>query len=250
MHRILLWPVLLTLPYVPLAQAQWAVVDVAAIAQSLENTVQTAAVVANTAQSVQNEYNIIVQQIEQYKTMVKNLQRLPEGLNVLDAVRGWSNQITGLLGNANIISYNLDQVGAQFDRLYQQIGTLQNPADVLALRQRLLGARLEASQMTVQVTAIKANLTELYSRMCALLDGAYTSQGNLDIQQVQAMQLGLIQHTMESQATMQAAQARNTAQYQAEQVTIERIQIQSIQGAMGAAAPLGEPQGKLPRFHW
>jgi hypothetical protein len=105
--------------------------------------------------------------------------------------------------------------------------------------------------MTVQVTAIKANLTELYSRMCALLDGAYISQGNLDINQVQAMQLGLIQHTLESQATMQAAQARNTAQSQAEDAALERVRLQAIESAMRDATPATfTPHGHLPRVGW
>jgi hypothetical protein len=127
------------------------------------------------------------------------------------------------------------------------MGTAQ---DVFTLRTRLLSARTEASAMTVQVTAIQSQMTEMYSRMCALLQGAYTAEGALNIEQVQAMQLGIIQHTQEAQAVIQATHARNTAQAQAEQAAIERLQLQAIDGAMGSAAPLGEPQGKLPNFRW
>jgi hypothetical protein len=193
---------------------------------------------------------VIVNQIKQYETMVQNLQRIPEGVNILQVVAQWGNQITGLLGTARIITYNLDNVMTQFTALYQDLGVLQTSADIVSVRNRLLSGRMEASQTTVQVTAIQANLTDLYSRMCALLDAAYTAHGNLDIQQIQAMQLGLVQHTLESSAAMQATHARNTAQYHAEQVAIERMQLQALQGAHGSIPEFTTPQGKLPRFHW
>jgi hypothetical protein len=73
----------------------------------------------------------------------------------------------------------------------------------------------------------------------------------VNIQQIQAMQNGLIQHTLESMATMQATHARNTAQYQAEQAALERLQLQAIQGAMGSATPPPfTPQGAFHRFSW
>lgn len=250
MRRILMSSLLSVLIVAPVAQAQWAVIDVAGIAQALETTVQTAAVVANTAKEVEAQYNIILNQVKQVEWMIQQAQRIPEGLNLLDTVTLWSNQLTGLLGNANIVSYNIDTVMGQFNHLYAELGTLTNADDVLALRQRLLAGRMEASQMTVQVTAIKQHLTELYTRICALLSGSWTAHGALDSAQIAHQQNGLMQYTLETIATMQAAHARNTAQYQAEQAAIERLQLQAIEGAMRDDTPAFTPQGKLPRFAW
>lgn len=236
------------------AAAQWAVHDAPAFArdaaQWVEEAAQWAHSIASEVKQVEAQYNIIIRQIEQTETMIRNLQRIPEGLNFLEVITVMGNKVTALLNGATIMSYDVERVVGQFDSLYQQVGVLSNPQEVLAWRQRLLNGRMEASQVTVQVTAIKAQLTELYTRICALLSGSWTAQGNLDIQQIQAQQNGFIQHTLETIAAMQAAHARNTAQYQAEQAALERVQLQAIQGAMGSAAPLGTPQGTLPRFHW
>jgi P-type conjugative transfer protein TrbJ len=250
-----LWLALvLLLGVTPAAQAQWSVIDEAAGLQRTliwaEEAVQWAESLANQVKEIEATYNVIYRQIEQYETMIRNLQRLPEGLNFTEVVNQWASTLAGLLGNANIVSYDLNVVLSQFDALYRNVGSLQAGRDVLAVRQRLLTGRMQASQITVQVTAIQGNLVDLYSRICALLSGSFLAQGNLDIQQVQAQQNGLIQHTLQTMATMQATHARNTAQYYAEQATLEQLQLQAIQGAMGSAAPLGEPQGALPKFHW
>jgi conjugal transfer/entry exclusion protein len=236
------------------ATAQWSVFDEPAALQRatlwIEEAAQWAESISRQVEQIEATYNVILQQVKQYETMVQNLQRIPEGLNFVEVVSTWGSQLARLFGSTTMIGYNLDQVMAQFTALYEDVGTLSTPADVFTLRQRLLSGRMEASAMTVSVTSLQGNLSELYGRICALLGGSITVAGNLDIQQIQAQQNGLMQQQLQAIAAMQATHARNTAQGQAEQAVLERVQLQAIQGAMGSAAPLGEPQGTLPRFHW
>ena len=236
------------------ARAQWAVEDAAALAQRTGIWIQEAAQwgqsLKNQVDSITNEYNIILQQIAQYETMVKNLQRIPQGLNFFDIIQYYGNQVNGLLGNANMLSFNLDQSVRQFDSLYNQVAPLTSAEGVLALRTKLLNGRMEASGMSVQVTSIKQNLMDLYTRICALLTGSTQAQGNLDHQQVIAQQNGLMQQTMATMATMQAVNARLFAQGVAENVALERLSLEAIQGAMGSAADYDPVNGKLPKMSW
>jgi P-type conjugative transfer protein TrbJ len=235
--------------------AQWAVEDAAALAQRtgiwLAEEAKWIESIAEQVREVEATYNVIIQQVKQYETMVQNLQRIPEGLNFVEVVSTWGTQLSRLFSSATMIGYHIDQVMTQFTELYENLGTLGTPADVIALRQRLLSGRMEASAMTVSVTSLQGNLSELYGRICALLGGSITVAGNLDIQQIQAQQNGLMQQQLQAIAAMHATHARNTAQAQAEQVTIERLQLQAIQGAMRDDTPTTfTPQGKLPRVGW
>jgi hypothetical protein len=255
MHRALVLSLCLVLLSAPLSQAQWSVYDAPASVQRsalwVEEAIQWAASLANQAKEIEATYNVILQEIKQYELMIVNLKRMPEGLNVVEAVTLWSQALTGLLSNATMLSYNITSVAGQFTELYVNLGQMGSVQDVFTLRTRLLGARTEASAMTVQVTAIQSQMTEMYARMCALLQGAYTAEGNLNIEQVQAMELGIIQHTQEAQALIQATHARVTAQREAEQAVMERLELQAIQGAMRDTTPTTfTPQGQLPRKGW
>jgi hypothetical protein len=41
--------------------------------------------------------------------MVTNLQRIPEGLNMLETVQAYGNKLMGLMSQANAVSYDLDR---------------------------------------------------------------------------------------------------------------------------------------------
>jgi P-type conjugative transfer protein TrbJ len=105
----------LALAALPLpAWGQWLVEDVNVGVQTTLTAIQSVMTAANTAamyvrqgEQIINEYNVILNQIKQYETMVKNLARLPEGLNFFDTISAWGTTLTGLLGQANAIGYTL-----------------------------------------------------------------------------------------------------------------------------------------------
>jgi conjugal transfer/entry exclusion protein len=233
--------------------AQWAVHDAPSFArdaaQWIEEAIQWATSIGNQVKEIEATYNVIYQEIEQYKLMILNLERLPEQFNVFDVVTSLGNQITGLFKGATMVSYNLGQVVSQFDAMYERIGTLATPAEVFTLRQKWLAGRNEASKVTVQVTAIQSNLSELYQRLCSLLTAAQQSRGNLEIQQVQSQQLGLVQHTLSTQAAMAATHARLIAQQQAEDAALERVKMEAWEGAIKQIDHSGyTPQVRPPSF--
>jgi hypothetical protein len=234
--------------------AQWAVEDLGAVAQRaalwIEEALQWAESLSRQAQEIEATYNIIVQQVRHYELMLRDFQRIPDVLNFVEIVTTWGGQLAGLFNQATMMGYNLSNVRAQFTALYENLGTLSTPAEVFTLRERLLSGRMEASQMTVQVTAIQGNLSELYGRICALLAGSITAAGNLEIQQIQAQQNGLLHQQMQAITAIQATHARNTAQHEAEEASMERLRLMATQGAMRDDTPAFTPQGKLPVMRW
>jgi len=240
-----------------LACAQWPVTDAGNLVQntiSASNAILTA---ANTAKSyiVQGqqlvaEYNTVLNGIKQLEWMATNLTRIPDGLNFIDTITAYSNKITGLLGQATMLSFNLDQATKQFDGLYRQVGTLSSAGDILALRQKLMAARMEASGMTVQVTSIQSNLGDAFTRLCALLSGSVAAKGALDSVQIAAQQEAVLQTTMAQMAAMQATNARVIAQAAAEKAVMEQAEIQAIQAAAGDSKPYTEANGRLTTYHW
>ena len=64
---------------------------------------------------------LLVTRLIKYATMVKNLQRSP-GLNMFETVTAYGNKLTGLMGQANAVSYNLDNSTQQFQRCMREAG--------------------------------------------------------------------------------------------------------------------------------
>jgi type IV secretion system protein TrbJ len=252
---VLLLMIVLLFP--PWSAAQWAVLDAGNLTQNTTTALHAVLTAANTAKSyiVQGqqlvaEYNQILNQIKQIEYMVQNLQRIPDGLNVLDLITAYGNKMTGLLGQAHLLSYDLDQATKQFDGLYKQVGAMVSTGDILAARTKLLNAQMEASQMTVEVTAVKTNLLDIYQRLCALLTGSVTAKGALDSTQIAAQQQGLMQHTLETVAAMQATHARVIAQSAAADVVMQQLQLQAMQGASGDSTPYTQAHGRFTTYGW
>src|SRR5215831_15122774 len=205
------------------------VIDITNIVQSTISAANSVKIAADTAQQVINTYNVILNQIKQIENQVKNLQRMPQGLNFTDDMRLLGSKVTGLLGQANTVSFELDQATKQFDTLYRQAATVASTGDILALRQQMLGARMEASGMAVQMQSVRQNLTDVYTRLCNLLNGSWGASGNLDSQQIAAQQQALVLSTLQQTQALQATAARLEAQRQAEEVVLEQLRLKHLQ---------------------
>jgi P-type conjugative transfer protein TrbJ len=256
-HRILLLVPLSVVLTAALSWGQIPVTDAGLNAQGVIEIAQTALTAANTAaqyirqgEQIVNEYNMIRNQIIQIEHEVTNLQRIPQGLNFMDTISAYGNKINGLLGQANAVSYELDQATKDFDKLYRQAATVATAADVMTLRQQLLTARLQAAGMGVQMTAVRTNLSDVYTRVCALLNGSWTANGNLDSQQIAAQQQALLLHSQQAAQAMLATQARLQAQREAEEVVLEQVRLQMLHDAIAPVAPYTDAKGKLPVYRW
>src|SRR5216684_1673784 len=102
------------------ASAQWAVEDAANLVQNSLTALNAAASYVRQGEKIINEYNVIRNQIVQIGHEVTNLQRIPKGLNFLDDNTLVGSRLNGLLGQANGVSFELDQATKDFDKLYRQ----------------------------------------------------------------------------------------------------------------------------------
>jgi len=232
------------------ASAQWSVIDASNLVQTTLTAINTAASYARQGEQIINEYNVIRNQIVQIEHEVANLQRIPKGLNFLDDITLFGNKLNGLMGQANAVSFELDQATKDFDKLYKQAQAVATTGDIMTLRQQLLQARMQASGMSVQMTAVRTNLTDVSTRLCALLNGSWTASGNLDSQQITAQQQALLLHSQQAAQAMLATQARLAAQKEAEDVVLEQVRLKMLQDAVAPVAPYTDFRGKLPVYRW
>jgi hypothetical protein len=208
------------------------------LTQAMATVANTARQIEQTAVEIENQYNIILYQIRQWETMVANLKRLPDGLNFLDTINLWGQQIDGLLSQSAGMSFTLEAAMGQFDVLYRRAASL-NPQALLAQRQTLLNSRLEASSTAIRVQAIRTNVSNLYTRLCALLNGSWTAHGNLDSQQILAQQNGLLLHSQQATQALLASAQRLEAQRHAEQVLFQQQALQFHRQST-TLAPIGD----------
>jgi P-type conjugative transfer protein TrbJ len=240
MHRLVWTSSLLGLLLItPRAWGQIPVTDVAAAAQRTVQLVNQGLAYVRQGEQIINEYNQIRNQITQIAHQVANLQRIPQGLNFMQDISLYGSKVTGLLGQANALSFELDHSARQFDDLYRQAHAITTPAGMLALRQQMLQARLQTAGMSVQMQSVKTNLTDIYARLCALLGGSDTASGNLDSHQLAAQQQALQVHTQQTMLAMQAANARLVSQQQAEEIVLQQ-QALAFYTTATTLAPVGD----------
>src|SRR2546428_3916008 len=119
-------------------RAQWAVIGAANVAQNTTTALNSIKQVYNSGQQLIAEYNIVRNTITQIENQVKNLQHMPQGLNLFDTILAYGSRIDSLLSQANTLSFELDQASRDFDRLYRHTTQIASPQAALGVRQQLL----------------------------------------------------------------------------------------------------------------
>jgi P-type conjugative transfer protein TrbJ len=241
---------------VAVVEAQWAVLDGSNLVQNTVTAFNSVATAANTAnayirqgQQLINEYNIILRQISQLETMVKNLQRLPEGLNFFQTVQAYGSKLTSLLGQANALSYQLDQATKDFQKLYVEVDAVSQ-GDLRRVQKRFLDARMQASGVSVQVQSIQTNVGDMFTRLCSLLDGSWRAQGNLDSHQLAAQQQALQTTTLQQLQVLQATAYRLQAQRQAEDAALEKLRLKVLDQFTAPVPDYIGGGGFLPTYYY
>jgi hypothetical protein len=256
MQRILVVTLALCLSLAQMSQAQWEVSDSGALAQRAaiwaQEALQWAQSLANQAKEIEAQYNIILNQIKQIEWMVEQSQRIPEGLNLMQDMSLFSSRLLGLMSTAGGLSFNLEQATSSFTTFYKRTLTITQTPEVLAARTQFLANRMQAAQLAVQTQAIQTHLSEMASKMCALLSGAWTAHGALDSAQIAAQQRALLMAVhQQTQATAAAAQ-RLEAQHQAEEIVQEQLDVEATQSAFRDKHERSQVTlpGAVPRLKW
>ena len=236
--------------------AQIPVTDGGNLAQNVITAANAVLTAANTAkiyvlqgEQLINEFNLIRDQIVQIEHMVTNLQRIPEGLNYVDTILAYGNKLTGLMSQANAISYELDSATKQFQTLYADADTLAS-GDLALVRQRFLNARMQASGVAVQVQSVQTNVSDVFARLCSLLDGSWRAKGNLDSHQLAAQQQALQLTTLQHIQALQATAYRLQAQREAEEAALERLRMKVMEQFTAPIPEYTGAAGFLPTYQW
>lgn len=196
----------------PLARAQWAVIDASNLAQNMLTA-------ARTLQEIDNQITQIQQAVQMLQNQARNLTSLP--FSELQQLDQSVSQITGLMGQAQGVLYNVQNVQSQFQRYYPStISPSSSDAQLLADAQTRWQFSLSTFQHTMEVQAqIVQNLPSDQAQMDALVGQSQGAVGILQATQagnqllaLQAKQAAAIQALLASQARAQAIEQARQAE--------------------------------------
>ena len=196
----------------PLARAQFAVIDVANLAQNIVTA-------ARTLQEVDNQITQIQQFVQMLQNQARNLSSLPfSSLQQLDqSIR----DITSLMNRAQGVLYDVQNVQTQFQRYYPTSIAPSSPdAQLLADAETRWQYSLSAFQHTMEVQSeIVRTLPADEAQMDALVGASQDAVGILQATQagnqllaLQSKQLGETQALLASAARAQAIEQARQAE--------------------------------------
>jgi P-type conjugative transfer protein TrbJ len=198
----------------PFAYAQFAVIDVANLAQNIITAAQT-------LQEVDNQITQIQQAVQMLQNQARNLTSLPfSSLQQLDQSIA---QITGLMNQAQGILYNVQNVEAQFQRYYPTtISPTSSDAQLMADAETRWQYSLSAFQHTMEVQSqIVEVLPADQTQMDALVGASQGAVGILQATQAGNQLLALQSKQLAETQALIASQARAQAIEQARQAEAE-----------------------------
>jgi P-type conjugative transfer protein TrbJ len=197
----------------PLAQAQWVVIDPANLVQNILTAARALQQINNQIQQLQNEAQMLTNQ-------AKNLTSLPfSALNQLQSALSATNQ---LLQQAQGLSLNLTQMETQFAQLYPAAYTAATPANQMALdaSQHWQNA-LEALRTAAEVQSQSVqNFASDEQTLSALVNSSQSAVGALQATQATNQLLALQARQAIQAQQLQVTQDRAVALEQARQVAV------------------------------
>ena len=200
----------------PVARAQFAVIDVANLAQNILTA-------ARTLEEINNQVIQIQQFVQMLQNQARNLTSLP--FSVAQQLDQSVSQITSLMGQAQGILYTVQNVQAQFQRFYPtSISTSASDAQLIADAQTRWQYSLSTFQHTMEVQSqIIQNLPSDQAQMDVLVGQSQGAVGILQATQagnqllaLQAKQLAATQALLASQARAQAIEQARQAETEAQ----------------------------------
>jgi P-type conjugative transfer protein TrbJ len=204
------------------ARAQWAVIDAANLAQN----VLTA---ARSLEEVNNQIVQIQQLVQMLQNQARNLTSLP--FSIAQQLDQSVSQITSLMGQAQGILYNVQNVQAQFSRFYPSsisasASDLQLAADARTRWQYSLSSfqhTMEVQSQIVQdLPGDQAHTDTLVGQSQGAVGILQATQAGNQLVALQAKQLASLQALIASQARAQAIEQARQAE--AEEEARERYQ--------------------------
>lgn len=231
-------------------QAQWAVVDVSAIAQMVTEYTTQVQQYSEQIQQTLNQYTQIQQQVRQIEHAYTQVQ---QGLQNLQAFRlnnardllTLGDQLQHKLAQAQQIGYQTQQAVAQAQALYPRITAVLDGQQLRAYQQQWAGLTREAATVGISVQAIQTQAQEAMRRITDLMTRASQTQGNLEAQQAQVQAQGLIVTQLVSLEDQLATQARMQALQALREAALQEATTRVLEQSLGSIDVTRVPQGRL-----
>jgi P-type conjugative transfer protein TrbJ len=199
----------------PYARAQWPVIDVSNLAQNIMTA-------ARELQQINNQMTQIQQFVQMLQNQGRNLTSMPfSSLQQLDQS---VSQITSLMGQAQGILYNVQNVQTQFQRYYPTtISPSASSTQLLADAQTRWQFSMSTFQHTMEVQSqIVQNLPADQAQLDALVGHSQGAVGILQATQAGNQLLALQSKQLAATEALLASQARAQAIEQARQAEAEQ----------------------------
>jgi P-type conjugative transfer protein TrbJ len=212
----------------PMAQAQLAVIDSSNLTQNLLTA-------ARTLQQINNQITQIQQFLQMLQNQQRNLTSLP--FSVVQQLTQTVSRLTSLMGQAQGILYNVQNVQSQFQRYYPTtISPSSSGAQLIQDAQTRWLYSLQTFQHTMEVQAqIVQNLPNDQTQMSALVGRSQGAVGILQATQAGNQLLALQSQQASAIQTLLASQARAQAIEQARKAEAEQQAQAQFQQFIGTA---------------
>lgn len=211
------------------APAQMTVYDPTNYAQNLLAATRALTQVNNQIRSLQNEAAMLT-------NMAKNLSRIdfPE----LQALNGTLGEIDRLMGQAEGIDFRVDQLDAQFRRLFPQgAGQARRSATSVVEARTRLGAAMAAFRQTMAVQArVVGTLQSDAAALSSIVARSQGAEGSLQAAQATNQLLALTAKQQSQIQTLLAAQYRAQAVEQARRLQAESDARQATARFLGSGS--------------
>jgi type IV secretion system protein TrbJ len=225
----------------PLAQAQWPVIDVKNLAQNIMTA-------ARTLQQVNNQITQIQQFVRMLQNQLRNLTSLP--FSIVQQLDQSVSQITSLMGQAQGILYNVQNVQSQFQRFYPTaISPSTSSTQLFADAQTRWQYSLSTFQHTMEVQSqIVQSLPVDQTQIDALVGQSQGAVGILQATQAGNQLLAMQSKQAAAIQALLASQARAQAIEQARQAEAEEQAHEQYQQFIGTA-PGTYTRAPVTMFH-
>jgi len=212
----------------PFARAQFAVIDVA-------NLVQNVLTAARTLEEISNQIMQIQQFVQMLQNEARNLTSLP--FSIVQQLDQSVSQITSLMGQAQGILYNIQNVQSQFQNFYPTTISPSSPdAQLVADARTRWQYSLSTFQHTMEVQSqIVQNLSGDQAQLDAVVGQSQGAVGILQATQAGNQLLALQSKQLAATQALLASQARAQAIEQARQAEAEVQAHEQYQRFIGAA---------------
>jgi hypothetical protein len=197
----------------------------------------------NEAQQIQNQITQIQHAASTVEQGARNLLTLR--VNNARDLFGLVDQLEGKLAQAQAMGYTTERAMAQAKDLYPRIMGVLPAAEQRVLALRWNEVQRDNALVAVRTQAMQTAQQQYQQKWHDLLEKAAVAQGNLEIQQVQAQQQGLIGTQLLSIEQQLATSARQASARDLRDAAQREMEQAAVSSAVEVIATTYESQGRL-----